>query len=571
MTTSVTTLKPPKAPFFFSSLRGYKAAWIKYDLIAGLAVWAVLIPESLAYASIAGVSPVVGLYAALPALVLYPIFGSSKHLIVGPMSATAALSASIVAGLAPSGDAKYAAYTAALALMTGLLCALAGFLKFGFLASFISEPVLKGFIVGLALTIIIGQVPKLFGVKAGEGNFFAKLWAVVSELGTTNIPTLIVGVLSLAVVLSLKRWLPLVPGSLVAVAIGVAAVLLFGLQSKGVEIVGHIDAGFPTVAVPLASSIGDYLQLIGPAAGLLIVGYAEALGAAKTYASKAGYDVDANKELIGMGAANIGSGLFSGMVVNGSLSKTAVNGSSGARSGVSSLFMAVLTLLTLLFLTPLFENLPEATLAAIVIAAVVELVDIPAIARLFRVSTPELSRIYGMATRADFLGAVAAMLGVLVFDTLPGLIIGLVVSLLVLLYRVSKPNIALLGKSPNGGWVDLARNPGVTAPDGVLVVRIEAGLFFGNADHIREQLRLRAQATKATIVVVDARTTPSIDVSATEMLATLNRDLTRIGATLVLARDVGQVRDILAAVGEGLPPAYATVDEAIAAAQAKAH
>lgn len=564
MTTPATTLKPPKAPLLFSSLRGYKAAFIRYDLIAGLAVWAVLIPESLAYASIAGVSPVVGLYAALPALVLYPIFGSSKHLIVGPMSATAALSASIVASLVPHGDAKYAAYTAALALMTGLLCALAGLLRFGFLASFISEPVLKGFIVGLALTIIIGQVPKLFGVKAGEGNFFQKTWAVMTELGSTNVPTLIVGVLSLIVVIVLKRWLPVVPGSLVAVALGVGAVMLFNLQRHGVEIVGHIDAGFPAVGLPLANSLGDYLQLIGPAGGLLIVGYAEALGAAKTYASKAGYDVDANKELLGMGAANIGAGLMSGMVVNGSLSKTAVNGSSGARSGVSSLFMAVLTLLTLLFLTPLFEDLPEATLAAIVIAAVIELVDVPAIVRLFRVSTPELSHIYGMATRADFLGAVAAMLGVLFFDTLPGLIIGLVVSLLVLLYRVSKPNIAVLGRSASGEWVDLARNVGASSVDGVLVVRVEAGLFFGNADHVREQVRLRAEATKARVVVVDARTTPSIDVSATQMLATLGRDLDRIGATLVIARETGQVRDTLSVAGTDLPPAYPTVDEAIA-------
>jgi high affinity sulfate transporter 1 len=564
MMTSVSYLKPPKPPLFFASLRGYKAAWIRYDLLAGLAVWAVLIPESLAYASIAGVSPVVGLYAALPALVLYPIFGSSKHLIVGPMSATAALSASIVAALVPHGDAKYAVYTAALALTTGVLCALAGLLRFGFLASFISEPVLKGFIVGLALTIVIGQVPKLFGIPKTEGDFFAQLWGVASHLGATNIPTLVIGAVSLVLVLALKRWLPLVPGSLVAVAFGVGAVLVFGLASKGVSIVGHIDAGFPVVGFPLADSIGDYLQLIGPAAGLLIVGYAEALGAAKTYASRAGYDIDANKELIGMGAANLGSGLMSGMVVNGSLSKTAVNGGAGARSGVSSLFMAVLTLLTLLFLTPLFENLPEATLAAIVIAAVIELVDVPAIVRLFRVSTPELSRIYGMATRVDFIGALAAMLGVLIFDTLPGLIIGLVVSLAVMLYRVSKPNIAVLGRGPNGGWLDLARNENATASAGVLVVRVEAGLFFGNADHVREQVRLRAEAVGAKVVVLDARTTPSIDVSATEMLATLNRDLARDGVAFALARDVGQVRDILAKAGEGLPPAYATVDEAIA-------
>ena len=414
-------------PVLFGSLRGYQGGWLRPDVIAGLTVWAVLVPESLAYATIAGVPPVVGLYAAVPALVIYALLGSSRHLVVGPMSATAALSAAIVADFAAAGSDDFVTLTAALAIVTGILGVIAGLLRLGFVASFISEPVLKGFIVGLALTIIIGQVPKLLGIEGGEGNFFEKLWHILTHLGDTGWRTLVVGAVSLAVVLGLRRWLPLVPGSLVAVLFGIAAVGLFDLDDKGVSIVGHIDSGLPSIGLPDAP-LSDYLALVGPAVGLLLIGFAEGLGAAKTYAARAGYDIDPNRELIGLGGANLGSGIASGMVVNGSLSKTAVNGGAGARSQVSGLTVAALTVITLLFLTGLFENLPEATLAAVVIAAVIELVDVEALRRLYRVWAGPVGGMRSVTARADFYAALAAMLGVLVFDTLPGLFIGIAVS-----------------------------------------------------------------------------------------------------------------------------------------------
>ena len=404
----------------FVSLRGYRSGWLRGDAVAGLTVWAVLVPEALAYATIAGVSPVVGLYAAPAALILYAAFGSSKHLTTGPMSATAALSAAAVAELATRGSGAFVALTAALAITTGVAAVAAGLLRLGFLANFISDPVLKGFIVGLALTIIVGQLPVLFGVEKGSGNFFEKLWDLFTKIGATNGWALLVGFASLAVVLVLKRVAPVVPGPLVAVALGMLAVWAFGLEDRGVKIVGSIQGGLPPLGLP-DIGFGDYLNLSASAIGIALVGFAQGLGAAKTYAAKHHYEVDANRELLGLGTANLGAGLSGGMVVGGSLSKTAVNAGAGAKTQVSGLIVAGLTLLTLYFLTGLFERLPVVTLAAVVIAAVIELVDIPSLVRLYKVWTNRLGAIYGPAARPDFIAALAALAGVLVFDILPGL------------------------------------------------------------------------------------------------------------------------------------------------------
>ena len=553
----------------FGSLQGYRRSWLRGDVIAGLTVWAVLVPESLAYAGIAGVSPVVGLYAAVPSLILYAAFGSSRHLVVGPMSATAALSASVVGAFARGDDALFLVLTTAVALVTGLLCVGAGLLRLGFLASFISEPVLKGFIIGLALTIIIGQVPAALGVDKGEGNFFEKLWHILTELGDIRWTTAALAVACLAIVLVLRRVVPKVPGSLVVVVLGILSVKVFHLDDHGVDVVGHIDAGLPALGLPGATWT-QYTDLIGPCLGVMLVGFAEALGAAKTYAAREGYDIDPNRELLGMGAANLGSGFASGMVVNGSLSKTAVNGGAGAKSQVSGLTSAVLTLLTLLFLTPLFESLPEATLAAVVIAAVIELVDVAALRRLWGLATPSVRTLYGTAARDDFYAALAAAVGVLVFDTLPGLVIGVILSLLLLLVRSSHARVAVLVRDDAGAWVDSERaerlGRGARPVDGVLVVRPESGLFFANADRVRSAVRALVAQQRPRLVVVDAATVPFVDVEAAEMLATLQTDLGRAGARLAVARDVGQVRDELRAAldEQRQPPVFRDVDEAVA-------
>jgi len=544
----------------FASLRGYDRDWLRGDLVAGLTVWAVLVPEALAYATIAGVSPVVGLYAAPGALIFYAAFGSSRHLVTGPMAATAALSAAAVADLSPAGANEFAALTVTLALTVGALALIAGLARLGFLANFISEPVLKGFIVGLALTIIIGQVPKLLGVEKEGDDFFDQLWHVVGNLGGTSGLTLLVGLASLVLVVGLKERAPVVPGSLVAVLLGILAVRVFDLDEHGVAIVGSIDSGLPSLGVP---DVGwrDYLDVAPAAVGVMLVGFAEGLGAAKTYATRNHYEVDANRELLGLGAANVAAGLSSGMVVNGSLSKTAVNGSSGAKSQVSGLVVAVLTVITLLFLTGLFETLPEATLAAVVIAALIELVDVRALRELYRVRTNVLGKV---AARPDFVAALAALFGVLVFDTLPGLFIGIGVSLLLLVYRASRPHVAVLGRAPGteNQWTDLERHPENEQVPGVVVLRPEAGLFFANADWVRSHVRAHAEHARA--IVLDSESMPYLDVSAVRMLGELTEDLEQRGVQLLVARDLGQVRDVVRRSGEdNALHLYPTVEAAL--------
>ncbi|MER6409340.1 SulP family inorganic anion transporter [Streptomyces viridosporus] len=555
--------------WLFPSLRGYRRQWLGRDALAGMTVWAVLVPEALAYATIAGVSPVVGLYAAPAALILYAAFGSSRHLVAGPMAATAALSASIVGEAAGGSSADSAALTTALAVTVGITALLAGLLRLGFVASFISEPVLKGFIVGLALTIIAGQLPKLFGVEGGSGNFFEKIWALIGDLGDTSGFTVLLGAGSLALILVLKRVAPRVSGSLIAVALGIVLAAAFDLEDHGVDVVGSIETGLPSFGFPDVS-VDDLGGLAAGSVGVTLVAFAEGLGAAKNYAARDHYEIDANRELIGLGAAGLGAGLSNGMVVNGSLSKTAVNWSAGARTQLSGILVAALTVITLLFLTGLFEQLPEAVLAGVVIAAVVELVDIHSLVSLYRVFTRRLGQAYGVAARPDFTAAVAAMLGVMVFDTLPGLFIGIGVSLLLLLYRSSRPVISELGQVPGSGrFAALDRHSESRRIPGVIVLRVEGGIYFANAERIRSEARRAAAREGVTAVVIDTETVPFVDVSAVHMLDNLAEELEALGGQLLLARDVGQVRDVLRTSegGTELRRVYPTVRAAVDAAR----
>ena len=405
---------------------------------------------------------------------------------------------------------------------------------------------LKGFIIGLALTIMVGQVPKLLGVQKGTGDFFDQLWHIISELGDASGPTVLVGGISLALLLFLGRLAPRIPASLVVVLAGIVVAKTAHLSAHGVELVGHIPSGLPHYGLPSVAA-ESYLHLAGPAIGIVLVGFAEGLGAAKTYAAKEGYDIDANRELIGLGAANVAAGLSSGMVVNGSLSKTAVNGGAGAKTQLSGLIVAVLTVLTLLLLTGLFADLPETTLAAVVIAAVAELVDVGAMQRLYRCVSGPLKEIYGPAARADFVAALAALLGVMVFDTLPGLFIGIGASAVLLVYKASRPHVAELGLDPGHPerYVDRSRIASAEPPVGVVVLRVESPLFFANADGVETVVRVAGAREAVHAIVLDAETMASIDVTAADMLGALADRLKSASVRLVIAREVGQVRDVL--------------------------
>ena len=550
----------------FPSLRNYQRDWVRGDVVAGLTVWAVLVPSALAYATIAGVPPVVGLYAAPAALVLYAALGSSRQLITGPSAAAAALSAAVVGNAVAGNGGQFVATTAALAICVGLAALIAGLLRLGFVASFISEPVLKGFIVGLSLTIIVGQVPRLFGVESGSGDFFERVWDFLINIDETDGLTLLVGVGSLAVLFGLPRVAPAIPGPLAAVVLGIGAVELFDLGAHGVAIVGSIDPGLPSLALPDVS-LDRFGGLVAAALGVMLVGFAESLGTAKTYAQREQREIDPNRELIGLGVANLGAGISGGFAVNGSLSKTAVNSTAGGRTQLVGLIVAGLTMLTLLFLTGYFESLPLATLAAIVIAALIDLIDLSALRDFYRVYSSRLGRAYGFAARADFIAAIAAMLGVMIFGTLAGLFVGVLISLLLLLYRASRPPVAELGRVPgiSGHFSDLDRHPDNRPVAGIAVLRIEGGLFFANAAPIAAEIRSAARRDDVHAVVIDAETMPFIDVTAAQVLDRVARELRADGVRLVIARDIGQVRDVLdTAPGDSiLDASYPTVDEAV--------
>jgi sulfate permease, SulP family len=550
----------------FLSLRNYQRDWVRADVVAGLTVWAVLIPSCLAYATIAGVPPVVGLYTAPAALVLYAALGSSRLLITGPSAAAAALSAAIVGNAVAGNGDQFVTTTAALAIGVGLAALVAGVLRLGFLANFISEPVLKGFIVGLALTVIVGQVPKLFGIETGHGDFFERAWDFLTNIDQTDGLTLLVGIGSLAVLFGVPRVAPGIPGTLVAVVLGIGVVELFDLGDHGVAIVGSINPGLPSLAVPDVS-LDRFGALMAAAVGVMLIGFAESLGTAKTLARREDPEIDANRELISLGAANLGAGISGGFAVNGSLSKTAVNSTAGGRTQLVGLIAAGLTIVTLFLLTGFFENLPVATLAAVVIVALVELIDFSTLRDYYRVYTTRLGRAYGFAARTDFIAAVAAMLGVMVFGVLAGLFTGVLISLLLLLYRTSRPPVAELGRVPgdSGHFSDLDRHPENQRVEGIAVLRIEGGLYFANATPVAAEIRSAAHRDDVRAVVVDAETVPFIDVTAAEILDQLARELQADGIRLVIARNIGQVRDVVgAALGDSIiDTAYPTVDEAV--------
>ena len=550
-------------PWLFTSLRGYERSWARGDAVAGLTLWAILVPQALAYATIANVSPVVGLYAAPGALLLYAALGSSRVVVMGPMAAAAALSAATVADLAPVGENRFLALTVGLAVVAGAAALIAGLLRLGFLAEFISPPVLKGLIIGLALTIIAGQLPKLFGISGSHGDFFEQVWHLVTHLGETQGLTLLVGAGSLAVILGLRRAAPGVPGSLVAVAAAIAAVKLFDLD---VVTVGQIASGLPSLGLP-DIDLADAGRMAGGGIGVMLVAFAEGLGAAKAFAGRDARGVDANRELVALGGANLASGLSSGMVVSGSLSKTAVNASAGARTQVSGLLAAALTVVVLLFLTTPFEDLPEATLAAVVIAAVVDLVDVRALIELYDTYTKRLGRQFGWVARPDFLAALAALLGVTIFGTLPGLFIGIGASLLLLVYRASRPYVAVLGHTPgpDGAYHDVERHEDARSPDGVVILRVESGLYFANAENVRSRILEVGVAPRVRAVILDAETIPFVDVSAARMLVSAHAQLQTRGVRLVVARAVGQVRDVIGCITDenDLTSSFPTIAAAV--------
>ncbi len=416
-------------------LPNYQRNWLLPDVLAGLSVWAVMVPEGMAYAGILGVPPIMGLYTIVPPLIAYALLGTSRLLVVGPDTATGLISALTVGAIAVHGTADFNSLTSTLAILIGAFFLLFGALRMGWVAAFIPTPVMRGFIEGLVCVTVIGQVPHLLGVNGTTGNFFAKLWFVLQHLPGASLAPVLTGLLSLIGMLLLRYLTPRLPAALVVAVAGTILVGLFNGEAAGVDVVGQLPSGLPHLVLPDLDSEMLW-QLVPGALAIVLVGYAEALGGAKAAALQSGGDIDPNQELVAHGPANILSGLFGGFLVVGSLSKTSVAMAAGARTQLANLVAAVLCFLTLVLLTPLFRGMPHPALAAIVIAAMLHL------------SKPGYLRDLFARGRGEFAVAAIVIAGELTLGVLHGIAIGVVLALLMLIYRTSHPHGAVLGQLP---------------------------------------------------------------------------------------------------------------------------
>nr|MDJ0981619.1 SulP family inorganic anion transporter [Kiloniellales bacterium] len=441
----------------------------------------------------------------------------------------------IGAVVAKHGSAPFEALTAALAVMVGVFFLLFGLLRMGWVANFISTPVMKGFIQGLVWVTIIGQVPKLFGIDGGSGNFFEKTWDVVLKLPEANLTTTVIGLASLALLFAFARFLPRVPGALTTVVIAIAVVSVFGLGDRGVEIVGSVKAGLPPFGIPDVK-LADLAAIVPGALAIVLLGYAESLGAAKAAQEKSGGEIDPDQELVSHGPANLGAGLSGGFIVVGSLSKTSVAMGAGGKTQLSSLINAGFVFLTLMFLMPLFENLPHATLGAIVIHAMLGLVDFGYLKRLRGISPQE------------FALAMTAFAGELIFGVLQGIGIGVILSIIALIYRASYPSTAVLGQIPGQeAYRDVKRHPEAQTLPGLLLFRFDSILFFANANHFADTLKSAVGTAVEPVkaVLVDAETVSAIDTTACDALIKLQSELAEQGIALAFARVRDPVRDVM--------------------------
>lgn len=514
-------------------LPAYRRAWLLPDVLAGLAVTAVMVPEGMAYAGIVGVPPIMGLYTIVPPLIAYALLGSSRVLVVGPDTATGLISALTVGAVVAHGSAAFDTLTSTLAVLVGAFFLLFGVLRMGWVAAFIPTPVMRGFIEGLVCVTIIGQVPHLLGIEGASGNFFEKLWAVLRHLPEAPVAPLATGLLSLLAMQLLRHLAPRVPAALVVVVAATTLIGLLGGEAAGVSVVGDLPAGLPHLTVP-AIDTTLLRELVPGALAIVMVGYAEALGGAKAAALQGGGGIDPNRELIAHGPANILSGLFGGFLVVGSLSKTSVALSAGARTQVANLVAAAFCLLTLVFLTPLFHGMPHPALAAIVIAAMLHL------------SKPGYVRDLFARSRWEFTVAAIVFAGELTLGVLQGIVLGVVLSLIVLIYLTTHPRGAVLGRLPGTeAYRDVKLHPEAITFPGLLLWRPGGDLFFASIGHVEHELKAALAASDPPVkyVLVDSESVNLVDTTALDELSNAVRMLRDEGITVALARVRDPVRE----------------------------
>jgi sulfate permease, SulP family len=519
-------------------LAAYRLRWLPNDALAGVMLAAYAVPVSLAYAGLAGLPVQVGVYGYLLGGLGYALLGSSPHLAIGPTSAISLMLAGTVAGMA-GGDAERYAQIASLAAFTvAILCFLAWLLRLSVLVKLISDSVLVGFKAGAGLTIAITQLPALIGTQGGGQNSLERAIALAGQIPQVHYSTLAVGAAALVLLKWGERLLPGKPVALVVVALSILVVNLFDLAAYGVATTGHIPAGLPTLQGP-ALRLRDIDGIFPLAAGCLLLGYIESVSAARALAAKHGYPIDVRQELLGIGAANFAAGLGHAYPVAGGLSQSVVNERAGARTQLSLVFASITLTISLLFLTTLLDDLPKATLAAIVLAAVAGLIDLRALVHMWRVS------------RLDFYAALTALDAVLILGILQGILLAATASILLLLFRASRPHVAYLGRIPGTNrYSDLLRHSENEMLPGIIAFRPEASLIYVNADGILESVLRHVRACNRQdvgLVVCDLSASPYIDLAGSRMLCDLQGALSARGISLRVVGAHGFVRDLLRA------------------------
>ncbi len=502
--------------------RSYERARLRDDLVSGVVVGAVMIPVAMAYAQMAGVPPQMGLYAAIAGMTAYALFATSRHLKITTSSTMSIMSA----------------LSSALAITVGIIMLVLGVIKLGFISDFLAKSVMTGYIFGVACLIAISQLPKVFGVSGGSGSFFQQLQQFITKLPETNVYALALGIGTIAIVLLIKRFKPLIPGALVALVVGTALSSLLQLSEQyGVSVVGVIPTGMTSPTIPRIDPMAIPF-LISGAAGIVFLAVGETLGTARTYAAKYHYEVDADQELLAMGAANVSSGLFQGITIDMSLSSTASGEAAGERTQLSSLVSAAVILAVVLLLAPLLHNLPSAVLGAIVLTSILGLFNVKEFQRYYR------------QRKTDFALAFTALAGVVTTDVMTGLILAVLLSLVMLLYRASRPYIALEGKRPSGEYGDMGRHPDAQPIPGLVILRLDAPLYFFNANVARTQiLEQRGMEPPPQAILLDLGASADLDIGTSDMLRDLISDLRQANIDLLLAQVRGSVRQRMRVTG----------------------
>ena len=523
-------------------LRAYRLAWLPHDIIAGITLSAVLVPAGMAYAQAAGMPSVTGLYASLAALIAYALFGPSRILVLGPDSALVALIIAAVTPLAHRGGTQAVMLTGALALLSGGVCAAVGVLKLGFVADLLSTPIRHGYLNGIMLTIIVGQLPKLLGFSVTGETFLSQARELMAGIlaGRTNSAALAVGAGSLGIIVACRRWAPKVHGVLIAVAAATLAKSLGDLASRaGIAVVGSLPRGLPAFQIPLLTS-NEWLALCPTAAAIALVSLTDVSMLSQTYGSRSGGRIDRNQECFALGVANIAAALFEGFPTSASGSRTPVAEAAGAKTQVTGLVAAAVVAILLVFLPQALRDTPQAALAAVVVAASLALLETRGVLRLYRLR------------RAEFVQAFVCFAGVVLSGVVAGVGIALALALLMFLWRAWWPYTAVLGRVDGvKGYHDISRHPDARRIPGLVLLRWDAPLFFANAQIFKERVRraLDDAPTSPHWIVIAAEPVTDIDITAADMLVGLGEELNAMQVQLCFAELKGPVKDSLKRYG----------------------